>query len=445
MGVLNFENADHIILTVKDGISLFEKVNSLLNNEFELEDLRILAPPFDDFSDKITVSNPDVEGRVYVDKQKLDIVDYTDKNVYVATTLSNEAKSEKQILDQQRLIEIALKKNANKVIALSNYFYYARADGESLDLLSRYNKLRENGKKIPDKLFNKIKQRVNSTDDLEIYIKNIMIAGIDAIIAVDLHNEDDVMKFATETNNRFSLSNDMNKFLYNLDTLPLFVHHIKYGLSQYTGINFKLEDMVFSSTDEGSEKRNQRAVSLVDVPKLGEIYCKKVKEEKEDGNFDYIVKVDKSNNIKSLNGKLLVIFDDCAGSFSTISNTVKAVTKQFGKPDYVLACISHPTIYSVDAFRNIRKNKINILTTNTRPNIAYHGGRDFKYISTMDIAPYLHRVIVDCIGTPGEETKIFNEVFNFNSTNLKKASELYSLRPDGKHTQKKLVPYNSQK
>lgn len=428
MGIYNFEKAKNLILTVKDDISFYEKINELLGNNFFLEELREFKN-FDDKTNKITLLNPDLEDN----DDKIKVVDYTDKNVFVATSLTSEISPLEQIMNQVRVIDGVAKRNPNLIVSLNPYFYFARADGDSKELLNRYNSNQE----LSEKEMQKVIQRVNSTDDLQLYLKMLMVNGIDALVSFDMHNESDVITFAQQINEKYNLGKNMDKFVFNLDTLPVFVHHVKNNLFAYSDLKFDPKKIVISSTDEGSDETMRRAIKLFDE-EIGYVSCKKIKEETDEG-YKINIKVD-DTNIDSLQGKYLIIFDDCTGSFKTISDTVKANTKKLGNPDYVIALISHPTIYNPQAFKNLRKGTINLVTTNTRPNIAYHAGRNYKNISTLDLTQYLYQVLDKCFGSG--EIKNIGDVINLNSNTV--LESLYQISASGKHTQKKLIKYNPQ-
>jgi phosphoribosylpyrophosphate synthetase len=435
----SFANAKHIMLTPMNGISLYSKIQEMLDGySFHVDDLKKITQNFDDGSNKIFLYNPDKNG-FQKEFNNLDFTNYDGKVVYACTIMSKDKISVvEQKENQIRMLHNATKWGAEVRVALNPYHFYSRADHDSLELRALYY----SGNNITEKEKEQIIQRSNSTDDLELYINQMLTAGAQHIISVDLHNEADVLKFAKNANDRFSLSLNMNNFLFNLDTTSLFVNHIKNDLSKMTGQEIKPEDIVWASTDEGSENTTKRALELYNDSGSGAIFCKKVKKENRYGSEKYTV-IDSVLNVNNVKEKTIVITDDCAGTFDTIINTIKVICENYGKPKYVIAAISNPTIYSDSAFDKIIDGRINVLTLNTRSNMAYHSEKPFKQISVFDISPYIYSVMTKCFGDPKNGIIPLNEIFNFNSNNLTDTRKLYNLGPNHKHTQKQLIPYNN--
>lgn len=249
-----------------------------------------------------------------------------DMDCFVIHTIGENVNDD--VMEMLIMIDALKRASARRVTAVMPYYYYARSD-------------------------KKDQPRISITARLLADL--VTAAGVDRIIAIDLHSEQ-VMGF-------FTLPVDQ------LIALPVICDYIK---------SLKLENMVVVSPDAGGAKR-ARAFSWALEADLAII------DKKRDGNKDRSAVYGIIGDVK---GKVAILVDDEIDTGGSIVNSVNALLEA-GATKVYAAC-THP-VFSANAIEKLSSSELaQVIVTNT---ISIRGEYDPKRIKVLSIGKLLSKAI----------------------------------------------------
>lgn len=240
------------------------------------------------------------DGEIYV-KIKSDI---QGKDVYLVQPSATPVND--SIMELLLMTDAAKRADAKKVIAVMPYMGYERQDRKMVA-----------GESIAAKL----------------HAKLLEAAGIDKVIAIDLHASQIEGFFENESN------------VVHLSAIPVLSKYIK---------KKNIEDLVIVSPDVGGGKRVKALAKELNCP------CAIIDKEREQHNEAKAI-----NLYGEVAGKNCVLYDDMIDTAGTIIEAVKMIKDKGAKDIYV--CATHG-IFSEPAFDRLNNAPIKeIIITNTLP------------------------------------------------------------------------------
>lgn len=290
--------------------------------------------------------------------------------------------------DPHQFIEEKLQTSEDYKVRLSQ--------GNNIDKLLKL-KPEERIQEFPDyareinRLSKNAKKMLGSIDSLNMLIEDFYNLGVNSIVTVDVHNEE-----ATRNIVKKYYGEDEGIF-YNIDSTPLFADFVMMNRGKLGVVNYG-ENLLIPALDKGAYEKSRKLRKLSGFKNASIAYCDKIKSNKVGGRAEktIVVKLDDPLNRDKPVYDVFIPPDDIGDSFNSLVNVVNACVDEFNVPVYILSPISHGVLQRGDGYNKIAENHLNIVLTNSRPNLSYHfTGRGRKNINVLDLAPVAAKVIME--------------------------------------------------
>ena len=248
---------------------------------------------------------------------------------------------------------------------------------------------------------------------LEVVVKHLHSAGIKKVLTMDDHSE--------HTREIYERIYGRDDAYVNLDPLPVYAHYILNSLSRDVDLGDKGSNVILFGPDKGSMDKIVKVYDLLDLECATKLLFDKNRLKENDPNEIESVLKECDGDLSNLSNKVVLGFDDQGDSLGTFTNPfINLFRKE--KPKYIFGCISHLILPNSEAFTRVYKNRLNLIGTNSHPNIAYHAELGVSQITVLDITKYFALAMIMC-GKKGKDPSL---ALRYSKENLDGVGFLYS-------------------
>tara|TARA_Y100000310_G_scaffold267709_1_gene279852 strand:- start:18592 stop:19827 length:1236 start_codon:yes stop_codon:yes gene_type:complete len=338
------------------------------------------------------------------------------KDVYLVWSITSQITPNDSFARVLFLADAAYREGARNVNLVIAYHYFNRQDVDPALIYARgFNPDSSEDVKLKEKL-EKIESRSFS---LEVVVKHLHNAGIKKVLTMDDHSE-----HTKEIYERIYRRDDA---YINLDPLPVYAHYILNSLSREVDLGDRGSNVILFGPDKGSEDKIVRAYDLLDLESACKLLFDKNRLKDNDPNAVESVLKECDVDLSDLSESVVLGFDDQGDSLGTFTNPFISLFRK-EKPKYIFGCISHLILPNTEAFSRVYKNRLNLIGTNSHPNIAYHAELGVPQITVLDITKYFALAMVMC----GQKGRDPSSVFEYSKENLDEVGFLYNPLKRGK-------------
>jgi len=343
------------------------------------------------------------------------------KKVYIVWSITSQITPTDSFGRVLLLTDDAYREGAEEVNLVIPYHRFNRQD---IDPSEIYTRKFDMSKEEDVKLKAKLEKTRGEPFSLEVIIKHLHYAGIKNILTMDDHSE-----HTGEIYERIYGGTDS---YINLDSLPIYAHYILNSLSKEIDLGNEGENIVLLGPDENSWSKINKMYELLNLKKVTKLLFDKNRLEEDNPNMIDTVLKECDCDLSDLSKKIVFGFDDIGSSLGTFTNPI---VQLFGKerPKYVFGFIPHLILTGPEAYSKVYDNRLNLVGTNSHPNLIHHDEMGMSQITVLDVTKYFAMAMISCI----EKSKQPSSVFDFSPVNLEEAGLLYKT----KKGVSELIPY----
>jgi|TARA_B100001971_G_C18256306_1_gene582434 phosphoribosylpyrophosphate synthetase len=333
-----------------------------------------------------------------------------DKDVYLVWSITSQITPTESFGRVLLLADAAYREGADNVYLVLPYYYFNRQD---IDPALRYTKEFDSGNIEDIKLKKKLGKMEGQPFSLEVVVKHLHSAGIKKVLTMDDHSE--------HTREIYERIYGRDDAYVNLDPLPVYAHYILNSLSRDVDLGDKGSNVILFGPDKGSMDKIVKVYDLLDLECATKLLFDKNRLKENDPNEIESVLKECDGDLSNLSNKVVLGFDDQGDSLGTFTNPfINLFRKE--KPKYIFGCISHLILPNSEAFTRVYKNRLNLIGTNSHPNIAYHAELGVSQITVLDITKYFALAMIMC-GKKGKDPSL---ALRYSKENLDGVGFLYS-------------------
>lgn len=423
---------------------LFKKINEKINEKKVFIDDYFMVPGFNEFV---------FQFRQEFFKNKSNL--FLPENIVIGTGYSEDAgiTPEAAIYRTKMIMRSAKKHGAENITVFFPYLFYSRQelsfeDRDKIlenphrfieDKLTQSNELKhrlsqnnnlemllnlndeERIKQFPDyareieRLQRNSRLMIGSIDSLNMLIEELYHSGMNQLITVDVHNQEETNKIFEKI---YGTSEDV---FYNINTTDLFSQFIKQRANELK-INKDGSNIIIPALDKGCYERVIEFKKTLGYENATIIYLDKEKSLKSGKKIKetHIVKIDDPLKREELpKNYILLPIDDIGDTFSSLVKMTDKVISEYGSPSFIVASLSHAIMGKGTAYEKISENNYNVVVTNSRPNMSFHyQGIGRKKINVIDLSNIVSNILINNIFNKNYEKNEFQKI------NLSKTVEL---------------------
>ncbi|MAG07936.1 hypothetical protein CMO89_00525 [Candidatus Woesearchaeota archaeon] len=347
----------------------------------------------------------------------------------------------------------ALYRERAKEVNLITYLFKGRQD---MDPALRFNKKRFSGKS-PDevkKLEEKLESIKGESFSLEVMLQGLFQSGIRNIITLNAHSYESTKRVLRRVFNWYKVfgeehglpnSPSIDKIFYDIDSMPIFAHYIKYNLSRVLDFGDEGENLVLLSLDKGDWGRTDMVYDLLGLKNMLVLYLDKDREIPDDpSNLSCLIDhirtkdgridckdIEDVRQVTNISGKILLLPDDIINTGGTIFEPLHLFSD--GMPEYVFAFAPNSTLPPrTGVYKKIYDNRVNIVTSDSHPNLQTHRERGATQITVLSFAKYFADIIRSYVSKSRPLPSSL-----FTPGNLEEVGNLYEIVTKGRE----FVPY----
>ena len=339
------------------------------------------------------------------------------KDVYLVWSITGQITPTESFGRVLFLADAAYREGARNVNMVIPYHYFNRQD---IDPALIYTREFDSDSPEDVKLKEKLEKIESRSFSLEVVVKHLHSAGIKKVLTMDDHSE--------HTREIYERVYGRDDAYVNLDPLPVYAHYILNSLSRDADLGNKGSNVILFGPDKGSVDRIVRVYDLLDLESACKLLFDKNRLKDNDPNAVESVLKECDGDLSDLSESVVLGFDDQGDTLGTFTNPILKLFRGDNSPKYIFGFISHLILPNSEAFSRVYKNRLNLVGTNSHPNIAYHAELGVPQITVLDITKYFALAMVRC----GQKGRDPSSVFEYSKENLDEVGFLYNPLKRGK-------------